>query len=74
MQLTEFIAAQKQMLDDFEASYLGHNRRRARTRTNKSNTLFRNPVEWKELLQEYMDNHDNDKEESSADLNNDRAA
>ena len=48
MELKEFIAEQKALLDDFEADY-------ERRRKKKSLTLFRRPSEWDELYGEYKE-------------------
>ncbi len=48
MELKEFIAEQKQLLDDFVADY-------ERKRKKKSLTMFRRPTEWDELYGAFKD-------------------
>lgn len=48
MQLNEFVAIQKQLIDDFAASY-------ERRRKRKTLTLFRPEEEWNELLNEHKE-------------------
>jgi hypothetical protein len=51
MTLDEFIADRTQLLDDFRANY-------ERQRKKKAMTMIRNPVEWKQLLLEFLEIYD----------------
>jgi hypothetical protein len=51
MELKEFVAEQKQLIDDFCWTY------QERRKKGKENTMFRPEPQWLELLQEYLDLH-----------------